>query len=204
VPKEEMQFFGQHKTISIGKVKSYGSNTCVQSSVGLGAQGSPVFNELGRCWGILTGSLNDLPQKVTPLPDTLSASIVEEAKEEKETKKNKKTKKEKKKDSKKKKKKTKKVEPRPSVESMEVPDSGPSQDETFDMGMEVSVDDSESYEVSVAPAQNNGLTEENFDVVSEHCLMPLIPAANSFNRNMVLSIGHSGVKFVLDRVAKLH
>ena len=34
--------------------------------------------------------------------------------------------------------------------------------------------------------------------------MPLLPQANSYNRNMVLSIGHSGVKFLLDRVTNFY
>jgi len=32
--------------------------------------------------------------------------------------------------------------------------------------------------------------------------MPLIPTANSFNRNMVLSISHGGVKYIIDKVTK--
>ena len=37
VPKDESHLIGYHKTLSVGKVKSYGSNTCIQSSVGQGA-----------------------------------------------------------------------------------------------------------------------------------------------------------------------
>ena len=68
MPKDESIFFGQHKTLTLGRVKAYGPNTCIQSNVGVGAQGSPVFNELGRCWGILIGSHNDIPQKVNTEP----------------------------------------------------------------------------------------------------------------------------------------
>ena len=50
--------------LSIGRVKSYGSVTCIQNSVGSGAQGSPVFNELGKCWGLILKSYNDVPLKV--------------------------------------------------------------------------------------------------------------------------------------------
>lgn len=64
----------QHKQLSVGKVKSYGSITCVQLTVGLGAQGSPVFNELGKCWGLLVGSYNDVPSQMSSgveVPDPL-------------------------------------------------------------------------------------------------------------------------------------
>lgn len=50
----------------------------------------------------------------------------------------------------------------------------------------------------------NCLGEEYFDVESVHCLMPLLPTANSYNRNMVLTISHGGVKFILDRVSKFY
>jgi hypothetical protein len=30
--------------------------------------------------------------------------------------------------------------------------------------------------------------------------MPLIPAANSYNRNFVLTMGHTGVKFIIDAI----
>ena len=41
---------------------------------------------------------------------------------------------------------------------------------------------------------------EYFDIKSEHCLIPLIPSNNSFNRNMVLTFGHSGVKFIIEKL----
>ena len=63
VGKDEGQTISQHKLLSIGKVKSYGSITCIQNSAGIGAQGSPVFNELGKCWGFLLRSYNDVPPK---------------------------------------------------------------------------------------------------------------------------------------------
>ena len=53
-----------------------------------------------------------------------------------------------------------------------------------------------------SPTDNNCLGDEYFDVESVHCLMPLLPTPNSHNRNMVLSISHGGVKYILDRVAK--
>ncbi len=138
---------GYHKTLSVGKVKSYGSNTCIQSSVGQGAQGSPVFNELGRCWGILIGSHDDIPSKVTAEEtsgQTLSSTIVKSAAKDS---KRKRSKKDKKKDSKKRKKdkKIKKAENRPSAESLELPESQKSEDELLplEMAMDIS-NDSES------------------------------------------------------------
>ena len=74
VGKDEGAILNSHKSLSIGKVKSYGSITCIQTSAGLGAQGSPVFNELGKCWGFLINSYYDIPQKLTndiSLPDPL-------------------------------------------------------------------------------------------------------------------------------------
>jgi len=74
VPREEGAFMSQHKQLCIGKVKSYGSVTCIQTTAGLGAQGSPVFNELGKCWGLLIGSYNDVPAKMADdvhVPDPL-------------------------------------------------------------------------------------------------------------------------------------
>lgn len=64
MPREEGAILNQHKQLSVGKVKSYGSITCIQTTAGLGAQGSPVFNELGKCWGLLIGSYNDIPAKI--------------------------------------------------------------------------------------------------------------------------------------------
>ena len=32
--------------------------------------------------------------------------------------------------------------------------------------------------------------------------MPLLPSSNSYNRNFVLSMGHSGVKFIIDTIGK--
>ena len=34
------------------------------TTAGLGSQGGPVFNELGKCWGLLIGSYNDIPAKM--------------------------------------------------------------------------------------------------------------------------------------------
>jgi hypothetical protein len=45
-------------------VKSYGSITTIISSLTRGAQGSPVFSELGKCWGIVVSCHNDLPEKL--------------------------------------------------------------------------------------------------------------------------------------------
>jgi hypothetical protein len=45
------------------------------------------------------------------------------------------------------------------------------------------------------------LGDEYYDFKSEHCLMPLIPSSNSYNRNFVLSIGHSGVKYIFDTIS---
>ena len=62
----------------------------------------------------------------------------------------------------------------------------------------------EENRLSWRASENNCLGDEYFDVESEHCLMPLLPSVNSYNRNMVLSVGHSGVKYLLDRVAKFY
>jgi hypothetical protein len=32
--------------------------------------------------------------------------------------------------------------------------------------------------------------------------MPLLPSSNSYNRNMVLTFNHTGVKFIIEKVAK--
>ena len=32
--------------------------------------------------------------------------------------------------------------------------------------------------------------------------MPLIPSSNSYNRNFVITMGHSGVKFIIDSIGK--
>ena len=44
------------------------------------------------------------------------------------------------------------------------------------------------------------ISDELFDIKSDHCLIPLIPTNNSFNRNMVLTFGHSGVKFIIEKI----
>ena len=49
---------------------------------------------------------------------------------------------------------------------------------------------------------NNLLGDTYFGVKSDHCLMPLLPQQNSYNRNMVLSMGHSGVKFIIEKISK--
>lgn len=46
------------------------------------------------------------------------------------------------------------------------------------------------------------LGDEYYDFKSEHCLMPLIPSSNSYNRNFVLSMGHTGVKFIIDTIGR--
>ena len=48
---------------------------------------------------------------------------------------------------------------------------------------------------------NNLLGDTYFDVKSDHCLQPLLPQQNSYNRNMVLTMGHSGVKFIIEKVS---
>lgn len=48
---------------------------------------------------------------------------------------------------------------------------------------------------------NNILGDAYFDVKSDHCLMPLLPQHNAYNRNMVLSMGHSGVKFIIEKIS---
>jgi len=65
VSRVESVTVNPNKAVSLGKVKSYGSITTVINSVGQGSQGSPCFNELGKCWGFLVGSHNDIPPKPT-------------------------------------------------------------------------------------------------------------------------------------------
>lgn len=48
---------------------------------------------------------------------------------------------------------------------------------------------------------NNLLGDHFFDVKSEHCLQPLLPQQNSYNRNMVLTMSHSGVKFIIEKIS---
>lgn len=48
---------------------------------------------------------------------------------------------------------------------------------------------------------NNCLGDMHFDVKSDHCLQPLLPQQNSYNRNMVLTMGHSGVKYIIEKVS---
>ena len=63
VTRNENLVISPNKCASFGKVKSYGSITTVINSVGQGAQGSPCFNELGKCWGFIINSLTDIPEK---------------------------------------------------------------------------------------------------------------------------------------------
>jgi hypothetical protein len=65
VTKNSWLLLSPNKLASFGKVKSYGSLTTILNSVGPGAQGSPVFNELGKCWGIIVNSHTDLPERWT-------------------------------------------------------------------------------------------------------------------------------------------
>lgn len=44
------------------------------------------------------------------------------------------------------------------------------------------------------------LSNEYYDFKSDHCLMPLLPSSNSYNRNFVLTMGHSGVKFIIEKL----
>ena len=155
------------------------------------------------------------------MENTLSSAIVEEPVREKDkkkkVKKDKKTKESKKKGKKDKKGSNKKELMRPSAESMEVPDSPPSNEEMPTPFEPTSQDescggdsDTEMTTCSVssrATAQpqltdSSHLGDEYFDIQSEHCLMPLLPQANSYNRCIVLSIAHSGVKHIIDRVTK--
>jgi len=64
VSKDERLTVNQHKSISYGRVKSYGSVTTIVNSLSQGSQGSPVFSELGKAWGIVICSHNDLPDKM--------------------------------------------------------------------------------------------------------------------------------------------
>ena len=54
VSKDERLTVNGHKSISFGRVKSYGSIVTVMNSLGQGSQGSPVFSELGKCWGFVS------------------------------------------------------------------------------------------------------------------------------------------------------
>jgi hypothetical protein len=67
VTRNETLVLSANKCASLGKVKSYGSITSVINCVGLGAQGSPCFNELGKCWGFLINSHTDIPERWSSL-----------------------------------------------------------------------------------------------------------------------------------------
>ena len=53
---------------------------------------------------------------------------------------------------------------------------------------------------SAPPEAEEGAGEEYFDIKSQHSLIPLLPYNNSYNRNMVLTFSHSGVRFIMDRI----
>ena len=63
VSKDEILMINTGKSASFGKVKSYGPVSTLLNSIGKGAQGSPVFNEIGKCWGLVVSCLNDIPDK---------------------------------------------------------------------------------------------------------------------------------------------
>jgi hypothetical protein len=41
---------------------------------------------------------------------------------------------------------------------------------------------------------------EYFDFTSDHGLIPALPSNNSYNRNLVISFGHSGVQYILNQI----
>ncbi len=63
VTKDDWQVLTPNKLCSFGKVKSYGSITTIMNCLGLGSQGSPVFNEMGKCWGMVINSYTDIPER---------------------------------------------------------------------------------------------------------------------------------------------
>jgi len=63
IPKSDEELLNPHKSVSVGRVKSYGSITAILNSAGVGASGSPCINELGYVWGFMTGSHNDVPMR---------------------------------------------------------------------------------------------------------------------------------------------
>jgi hypothetical protein len=183
VTKNPWLLLSPNKSLSLGRVKSYGSVTTVITSAGLGAQGSPVFNELGKCWGFLVGAHSDLPERWTREVGLSMRTRGEEAvmmreidrriRDEDAGRKHRKFgKKEKKdKDKKKEKKREKKAKEK------------------------VDLDRGKMYD---------SLPTEYYDFTSEHGLIPALPSNNSYNRNFVLSFGHSGVKFILARLLAQH
>lgn len=149
-----------------------------------------MFSELGKCWGIVVSSHNDLPDNmldpslmnISPpilpppiLPPNASRNSDRDDFDDKDKKKkkDKKDKKEKKKEKKKKEKEEKRMKEREEQSALEQAEF------------------------------EKDLGEDYFDFKSEHCLMPLIPSSNSYNRNFVLTMGHSGVKFIIDAICKL-
>ena len=62
VTKDSNHFINKDKSLSLGKVRSYGAITTVTCSAGLGGIGSPCVNELGQAWGIAIGSHMDTPK----------------------------------------------------------------------------------------------------------------------------------------------
>ncbi len=63
VTRDEWLVVSPNKLASFGRVKSYGSVTTIMNSVALGAQGSPCFNEMGKCWGMIINSHTDIPER---------------------------------------------------------------------------------------------------------------------------------------------
>ncbi|CDW89156.1 UNKNOWN [Stylonychia lemnae] len=190
VSKNENLMISMHKTASFGKVKSYGSVTTVVNSAGVGSQGSPCFNEMGKCWGFMIGSHNDVPDKYSIEEELeLMKSIDQKLREEDSGGK----KKDNKKDSKKSKKKEKKKKKDKKRDKKNKKKQGKKKPESAITKQNLSPPD-------LVVNTSHSTLVEYFDVKSNHCLIPLIPSNNSHNRNMVLTFSHSGVRYIIDKI----
>ena len=132
VIRDSNHFINSDKSLSIGKVRSYGAITTVTWSAGIGGAGSPCVNELGHTWGIAVSWHYD-----TPKLDEDSDS------DEDKNKKN------------------------------------------------------ELFQIKrVRKTKYKG--KHYYDIISDHSLKPLVQTSNSYNRNLVLTFGHSAVKYIID------
>ena len=132
VLKDSNHYLNSDKSLSIGKVRSYGAITTVTWSASIGGAGSPWINELGQAWGIVLNCHYDTPK----LEDDSDS-------ENDKDKKN------------------------------------------------------ELFQIKrVKKTKYKG--KQYYDIISDHSLKPLVQTSNSYNRNLVLTFGHSAVKYIID------
>jgi hypothetical protein len=196
VTRNETLVLSVNKAVSLGVVRSYGSITTVVNSAGTGAQGSPCFNELGKCWGFLVNAHPDIPECWA---NKVGRSVDEDALMRDIDRKIARADRGGrsfsrrdgrgrpfggiKKDKKKKKKKHKKKR-------------GGVLSDTEEREAERRRRKREAESKLPPP-----ISDEYFDIKSMHQLIPILPFNNSYNRNMAITFSHSGVRFILERLA---